>query len=144
MNNEIDDLTALVIEQKCTRLSYQYCNLIDDGEYTAFEALWTSTAVFEHPAETYTGIEGLRKFLAGRPVNKFMRHFCTNVCIDVVSDVAATGTVAFIVLQSVKKPDNPADAARPTPIMFGRYHDEYVKQDGVWKFQRRKLTALRH
>jgi SnoaL-like domain len=136
-----DEIKSYVIQNHCARLSNLYCTYLDNGDYAAFETLWTEEGVFEHPAETYAGLAGIRKFLSARPVNKYMRHFCTNIMVDPTSDNSATGSASFLVLQSLPKSEGPP---KPNPILFGHYQDEFERQDGVWKFKRRKLTGLRH
>jgi hypothetical protein len=36
----------------------------------------------------------------------------------------------------------PDDHGRPTPALMARYHDDLVREDGHWKFARRRVESL--
>ncbi len=59
------------------------------------------------------------------------RHVMSDVVVDVVGDTA-TGRCSFTVFQA--RPDFPLQA-----ILVGRYHDEFVRRDGGWRFRSRTI-----
>lgn len=120
-------------------LVHRYAELIDLGDFAALGELLGRAEVGsgEHPG-SLTGTEAVtamfasstRRYEDGTPRTK---HVTTN-CIVEVDDDAGTGTCRsyFTVLQAV--PGLPLQ-----PIVAGRYHDRFVREDGTWRFSERRF-----
>jgi 3-phenylpropionate/cinnamic acid dioxygenase small subunit len=120
-------------------LVHRYAELIDLGDFVALGGLLGRAEVGsgDDPA-SLTGTEAVtamfssttRRYEDGTPRTK---HVTTN-CIIEVDEAAGTGTCRsyFTVLQAV-----PALALQP--IVAGRYHDRFVREDGVWHFAERRF-----
>jgi len=61
------------------------------------------------------------------------RHVMSGVVVDIDGDVA-TSRCTFTVYQAC--PDFPLQA-----VLIGRYHDEFVRVDGAWRFRVRTIHA---
>ena len=63
------------------------------------------------------------------------KHVTTNVIVEFQSDDAATARSYYTVLQQVG--DTPLQV-----IIAGRYHDEFERVDGTWRFCERDYTLV--
>ncbi|TDW24220.1 nuclear transport factor 2 family protein [Kribbella kalugense] len=113
-------------------LVFNYAHGIDRRDEALFAGLWTPGAIWHFVDEGGLGklvgydaiMKGYRQATAG---GRRMHHLSSNLILDATaspitghSDSVATG--------------------RETPL-FLSYTDEYVKLDGVWKFQLREVHA---
>ena len=120
-------------------LVHRYAELIDLGDFTALGQLLGRAEVGsgDHPG-SLTGPDAVtamftsptRRYEDGTPRTK---HVTTNCIVDVDED-AGTGTCRsyFTVLQAVP-------ALPLQPIVAGRYHDRFVREDGAWHFAERRF-----
>lgn len=122
-----------------TSLMYRYAECVDAADFDGIGAL------FEHGCITNEGYPGA---VEGRDAVRALyeranrvhddgtlrtRHLTTNVLVDVDEDAGrATARSAFVVLQAT--PRLPLQA-----IVAGRYHDEFVRAGGTWRFRRRHI-----
>jgi 3-phenylpropionate/cinnamic acid dioxygenase small subunit len=120
-------------------LVHRYAELIDLGDFAAVGHLLGRAEVGsgDHPG-TLTGPEALtamftsttRRYEDGTPRTK---HVTTNCIIETDEDAGTASCRSyFTVLQAV--PDLPLQ-----PIVAGRYHDRFVREDGEWRFAERRF-----
>jgi 3-phenylpropionate/cinnamic acid dioxygenase small subunit len=121
------------------RLLYTYAARIDAGDFSGVGALFADGEIRSGEAPGgIRGAEGVRGLYAatvrlyadGTPRTK---HVTTNVVVD-VDDAAGTATARsyFTVLQQLD--DFPLQT-----IVAGRYHDDFVRADGAWRFAVRRM-----
>jgi 3-phenylpropionate/cinnamic acid dioxygenase small subunit len=120
-------------------LVHRYAELIDLGDFDALGDLLAEAEVGsgEHPG-ALRGADAVRdmftsttrRYEDGTPRTK---HVTTNLIVE-VDDGAASATCRsyFTVLQAV--PGLPLQ-----PVVVGRYHDRFVRRDGVWRFAERRF-----
>lgn len=120
-------------------LVHRYAELIDLGDFAALGELLGRAEVGsgDHPG-SLTGPDAVtamfasttRRYEDGTPRTK---HVTTN-CIVEVDEDAGTGTCRsyFTVFQAVP-------ALPLQPIVAGRYHDRFVREDGSWRFAERRF-----
>jgi ketosteroid isomerase-like protein len=125
-NLKIDD--QLAIQQ----VVVQWNQLQDDGNINDFMKLWASDATFTNPFGTFTGQDGIRKFVDGYVAGfaKGKRHLSTNVSIKGSSN-EATAVEDMMVLEVTEIPYLVA-TIRNNMIL--------VKQNGSWKVKDVKLA----
>lgn len=121
-----------------TALIHSYAELIDLGELDGVAALfaratWRAAGrevVLRGAAEARVAYDGVILY-DGIPCTK---HVMSNVTIEVADDEhTARARTYFTVLQA--RPDLPLQ-----PIIAGRYHDEFARDDGGWYFTDRLIT----
>lgn len=61
-------------------------------------------------------------------------HVMTNEQIEIDGD-RATATTKWIYI-------TPGDEGNPRMVFLGHYNDEFIREDGAWKFLRREAPAL--
>jgi ketosteroid isomerase-like protein len=123
------------------KLIATYAERIDAGDYAGVAALFAhATVTAEGNDAVYQGTEQVqamyegwtRRYDDGTPRTK---HVTTNLIVDVDDDA---GTAAcrsyFTVLQQT-------DALPLQPIIAGRYHDEFERADGEWRFTHRHMIT---
>lgn len=128
-----DDATRI------TNLVYRYAELIDLGDFAGVGRLLgdAGIGVGDRPG-TMTGADAFeamfaattRRYDDGTPRTK---HVTTN-CIVEVDDGAGTGTCRsyYTVFQAT-------GGLALQPIVTGRYHDRFVREDGTWRFDERRF-----
>jgi ketosteroid isomerase-like protein len=104
----------------------------DAGRLDAVLALFTAEAVLEVlPDETFRGRDGIRTLLesASEEPAQLLRHFTSTHQIDVADEDHASGRCYYAVLT-----ENGLDH-------WGRYVDSYLREGGVWRFARRRVSV---
>jgi 3-phenylpropionate/cinnamic acid dioxygenase small subunit len=119
-----------------TALVFAYAERLDAGDFAGVGALFADGVFRSDRGGRYVGASAVREVLErlvilhddGTPKTK---HVTTNLVIEID---AATGTARsyFTVLQAT-----PSVALQP--IVAGRYHDHFVRREGVWRFAERLI-----
>ena len=123
-------------ESTIRRMLIEYGAFLDAKDYHAYAALFAPDGVWQGGFGTFTGpaaIEAMLTANLGAPeagyVNKTNFHMLTNPLITITGDRAHVESKYLFWTAS---PDN-----RPTPLLAGRYVDEFVRVNGLWKIARR-------
>jgi len=128
-------------ETAIANLLYRYAELIDSGDFEGAAALFRHCRVISHDGEGGEAMllanwrEKVRVYPEGTPRTK---HVITNPIIE-VDEAAGTATCRsyYTVMQLVAP-------KTIVPVICGRYHDEFERVDGAWRFSFRdySLTDL--
>ena len=128
-------------ERECARLCKDFIYTIDRRQYDAFLGLFAPDPVLDRAGQVFSGMDGLRAFCAGRASNRYVRHTCSNIRIDMTGPTTATGTSCATMFQATAEPD----AALPLPtsmLIFAEYEDTYALTDAGWKIKSRKIVIV--
>lgn len=125
----LDDRMA--IEQ----LLMEYGRAVDNRDFVAFAALFTSDGEWKGAQGSYRGPKQIRESMekifaaAAADIPKGSNfHLLTNVIIDLQGD-HATASSKFVFYKT--------NGAKPEAAVAGRYQDRLVRVGGEWKFQQR-------
>ena len=107
----------------------------DRGRYDDLVALFADDGVLELPdGRVCRGRQAIRSFLTETAESlraatrvPWLRHHLTTHDIRLGPPPTASGTVYFLVVTE-RGPDH-----------WGRYRDDYVRSDGLWRFARRRV-----
>jgi hypothetical protein len=118
-------------------LIYGYADRLDAGDLDGVAAYFMDATYRSDAGGRYEGAAAVRAVLGtlvklhddGTPRTK---HVTTNLVVDFPSRDEATARSYFTVLQAT--PAIPLQA-----IVAGRYHDRFVRADGVWRFADRLI-----
>ena len=123
-------------ESAIRRMLIEYGAFLDAKDYRSYAALFASDGVWQGGFGSFTGpaaIEAMLTANLGAPepgfVNKANFHMLTNPLITIDGDRAH---VESKYLFWTRSPDD-----RPTPLLAGRYVDEFVREGGQWRIARR-------
>ena len=123
-------------ESAIRKVLIEYGAYLDAKDYHAYAALFARDGVWQGGFGTFTGPAAIEKMLIdnlGAPepgfVNKSNFHLLTNPIIEIDGD---TAHVTSKYLFWTRSPDD-----RPTPLLAGRYVDDFVRENGAWKIARR-------
>jgi uncharacterized protein (TIGR02246 family) len=135
----------LTIEQRLHRVEAElairrvlidYSARQDARDYAGYAALFARDGEWVNGNLRYKGREAIETFLVNlygpRPagyVNGESYHISSNPQIDIDGDHAAARSRHLLMLRG---PDG-----TPQPALAGRYEDEFIREDGQWKFLRR-------
>lgn len=125
------------IETACRDLVNGYSRCVDNFEDEALVQMFAREGRWLQPrVAPFEGREQIRAFLASRDRAVTMRHAVTNVLVDVRDATHASGVCYFTVYRQPR--DTPAAQAL-TPFAVGEYHDEFVLEEGRWRFASRDI-----
>jgi ketosteroid isomerase-like protein len=116
------------------KILVNYAAYLDGRDYARYSDLFTLDGEWKNAGGSHKGRAEIRQMLesvmgpAGSP-NLANYHVITNPRVALDGDrAAATSRYLFV----MRGPDG-----QPTPSLAGVYHDELVRQGGVWKIKRR-------
>jgi uncharacterized protein (TIGR02246 family) len=122
-------------ESAIRKILIEYGAYLDAKDYHAYAALFAHDGVWQGGFGTFTGPAAIEAMLVknlGAPepgfVNKANFHLLTNPIIAIDGDRAHV-TSKYLFWTAV---DN-----KPTPLLAGRYVDDFVRENGAWKIARR-------
>ena len=131
----------LEAESAIRSLLVRYGATLDARDYAAYAELFSDGGVWIGSYGTFTGREAIHRMLVenmGVPEvgrrNTANFHMMTNPLITVTGNRAHADS-RFLFW--VKDQDG-----RPSPLMAGRYEDEFVRERGEWKIARRKAWGV--
>jgi 3-phenylpropionate/cinnamic acid dioxygenase small subunit len=142
----LDDLLA---REGIRDVVARYNSYGDAGKFDRLWDLFADDAVMEvSPARgeraTHTGLEEIKRIFTGAQdrvqaqvesaAPTYIRHFTATHQIDLVDADHATGRCYFAVIIG-------GGSGRGGLDHWGRYIDEYVRLDGTWRFQRRRVDV---
>ena len=135
-------LQALEDREAIRALMNDYGRTLDSRDFAAFGRLWARESEFlggggnsaKGPAAIQALLEKLLK-MNGAPMPGRDFHLVFNQTIDVIGDRATALSKGGWM---VTTPEN-----RLQMQILADYHDEYVREDGRWKFKRRQIGNAR-
>ena len=138
MNTESVDarVQQLVDGEEIGRLIYDYAFHLDMNHPEELANLFVEDCVVIYgPNFGAEGIEAYKKTLEG--IGEYFvatSHHVSNTVIDFEGADAATARSVLYAFHRYTR-------ERPDGHVWGQYHDEFVRVDGVWRFKRRELRA---
>ena len=119
-------------------LKARYCDLCDEGyDADALCALFTEDAVWDGgKLGVYEGIEKIHNFFVDMPnVMSFAIHNVTNSAVELSQDGQSAVARWYLIQMATQKEQNLA------VWLTGRYVDQLVSENGIWKFNHVSLIA---
>ena len=143
----MNDQEMLSIERACQRLVLEFALHADCGEYDKLAQLFAPDGRFTRRGETFRGhaaiADSVDQLLQNsREAPKFpwwrVRHFCSNVLIDVRSPERARGSAYYTIY---RYQGAPVDGVPPItgPALIGGYADEFILTPDGWRFASREV-----
>jgi hypothetical protein len=127
-------------KEQILNLMNEYCYRIDTGDLEGFAALFED-AVFHVLGDPSGGQKGAAEVLEmlrnvtlydGKPHSK---HVLSNVTIEVDETANTAKAQSYITVFQAVPPDFPLQA-----IFIGHYHDDFVRIEDGWRFERRTIS----
>jgi uncharacterized protein (TIGR02246 family) len=132
---QVEDVLAI------QRVLIEYSSTQDAHDYAGYAALFARDGEWVNGRTVHKGPEAIRQMLVGlygepEPgyVNSESFHISYNPQVDVQGDRATARSRHLLVMRG---PDG-----EPTPMLAGRYDDEFIREDGQWKILRRVDTPV--
>lgn len=123
------------------RVLIEYSATQDAHDFAGYVALFAREGEWVNGRTVHKGREAIRKMLVdlyGAPapgyVNTESYHISSNPQIDVKGDRATVRSRHLLVMRGPR--------GEPTPMLAGRYEDEFIREDGQWKILRRVDTPV--
>ncbi|MGZ4671802.1 MAG: nuclear transport factor 2 family protein [Ilumatobacteraceae bacterium] len=125
-----DDLRSA---EEIRNLLVRYGLYLDNKDFEGYVSLFTRDGVLDAPLGSATGPENIRAMLGNvlGPINAGF-HIYANPLIEVDGE-DATAMSRFSYVQAI-------EGQLPELRLVGHYDDTLRREDGRWKFARRKIT----
>jgi ketosteroid isomerase-like protein len=129
----MDMLDELRSAEEIRNLLVRYGLYLDAKDFEGYASLFTEDGVLDAPLGTTAGRDNITAMLGNvlGPIHAGFHLYC-NPLIDVHGDTA-TSMSRFTYVQSI-------EGELPEVRMVGHYDDELRRENGTWKFARRKIT----
>lgn len=134
----MDDVTRMLIEYQCAKLSDLYCKYLDHRDPEAFANLYTEDAVYKPAIQPVpiVGRDNILSWFHNYPAARFLRHLATNKLVDVIDENTAKGT-SYAVTFREPNPKEGEISSRSSPRAVVEYVDTYRRTEDGWKFATR-------
>jgi hypothetical protein len=137
----------IAIELACTRVVIDFARYADMGEYEKVADLFAQCGTFTRRGETFSGrksiadsIDALLQNRRSAPIKPWwrVRHFCSNIIIDVVDREHARGSAYYTIY---RYQGEQVDGVPPItgPALIGDYADKFVLTPAGWRFESREV-----
>jgi uncharacterized protein (TIGR02246 family) len=126
-----------ILEDKDTirEVMAAYCHALDACRFAEVASLFADDGVWTTDYGEARGRAAIEAMLRGivpvKGEGPQRKHYITNIIIKVSGDAASSISDYLVVRES--GPDL-------IPVMGGTYKDQWVRQDGTWRFQRKELV----
>jgi ketosteroid isomerase-like protein len=148
--SQSDDPRVSALEKRVQQLQDQqdirevvirYGEYLDARDYAGYTSLFTKDGVWTGGFGSATGPAAIQEMLEknlGKPepgfINKSNFHLMTTAVVNVDGDTAKVRSRYMFFMAS---PDN-----KPVPSLAGRYVDEFVRENGMWKIKKRITNGV--
>jgi ketosteroid isomerase-like protein len=137
---DLERLRALEDHEAIRRIFVDYARHLDSGDFAGYASLFSAEGVLVAQLGSAVGPaaiealleESLGAFHRSKPPASI--HVMNNERIDVAGDTATTDVIWFYLTVD---PDGV-----PTVLQAGRYADDLVREDGVWKIARHDISRI--
>lgn len=129
-------LQQLEDKEDIRRLITEYGHTLDSRDFAAFSSLFAEDGEWIGGFGRARGPDAIRALMdkaIGTGEAAANLHLFTNEMIDVKGDRATGITKWIFVIQG--------EADRPQPVFIGRYIDDFVRENGSWKFLKRAVHS---
>lgn len=136
----------LIDREKIKLLKAQYCRFLDTKQWPELRSLFLDDAGFEGFGSAPTG-STVDQFITGistRLTDALTVHHCHMPEITFESDTRARAIWAMVDVVELLNGNSPVEAPGHRGFTgYGHYEDEYVRQNGEWKFAFKRLSRIR-
>jgi uncharacterized protein (TIGR02246 family) len=126
-----------ILEDKDTirEVMAAYCHALDACRFAEVASLFADDGVWTTDYGEARGRAAIEAMLRGivpvKGEGPQRKHYITNIIIKVSGDAASSISDYLVVRES---------GPGLIPVMGGTYKDQWVRQDGTWRFQRKELV----
>jgi uncharacterized protein (TIGR02246 family) len=112
-----------------------YCHALDACRFADVASLFAHDGIWTTDYGEAKGRAAIEEMLRGivpvKGEGPQRKHYITNIIIKVNGDAACSISDYLVVRES---------GPGLIPVMGGTYKDQWVRQDGTWRFQRKELV----
>jgi len=140
----MDLLERMAVERECERLTYRYCEAVDLGHASRLADVFAEDGVFAAGGLHLVGRAEIRRVFTEREQVRELRtrHVCTNVRVDVLDELTATGVVYLTLFRRRGSADWSVPVPTTAPALVGSYHDRYVRTGDGWRIAERRQQVV--
>lgn len=140
----MDDVTRLVAQRDCERITYRYCRFADFGQASRLAGLFTADGVLSLPGMLLSGREEIARTFAQREAltDLITAHLCTNIDVEVIDGQSAHGWVYLCLYRRWRAAASTAPAVSSAPAVVAAYEDVYAMESGHWLIRSRTQHVL--
>jgi uncharacterized protein (TIGR02246 family) len=134
-NKEKIDMSVLEDKDAIREAMAAYCQALDSCRFADVAGLFAEDGIWTTDYGTAQGRAAIEKQLSSVVPRKGegpqRKHYITNIIIKVDGDSAKSVSDYLIIREA---------GADLIPVMGGTYRDEWVRQDGTWRFKKKELV----
>jgi hypothetical protein len=136
--SDLTSVERLEIIAACERLILDYAHFADQCEYDRWACLFCEDGEFHHFGKVHVGRKRIREATGVRPT--FPMHVMTNIRVDVIDHITATGTSYVTGYTRLREGSRLVPTV--TPWAIGHYQDRYRLTSDGWRIAVRKLELF--
>lgn len=131
----VDALQNLLIHHACTNAIIRFATLNDAAKFEQLSLLFSEDGKFARPSQPdqlIIGRSAILKAMASRAPRK-TRHLVSNIEVTVTGPDTAHASSSIVLYSGILNGD-----AVSSPILIGRYEDDFLRQGDSWLFSCRR------
>jgi SnoaL-like domain len=132
-----------LIQGECRELVVLLTHHSDHGAHEQAVDLFTPDGTWIRGGKPFTGRAEMLKSFARGSGTTVIRHFTSNICIEVTDERTATGVTYYIAFNHDPGTATPAlPLPLDAPFSLGEWHDRFVRTPAGWRFAHREVKRL--
>jgi uncharacterized protein (TIGR02246 family) len=133
--SEVTSMSILEDKDAIREIMAAYCHALDACRFADVASLFADDAVWTTDYGEAKGRKAIEEMLCNvvpaKGEGPQRKHYTTNIIIKVDGDQASSVADYLVVREK---------GADLIPTMGGTYRDEWVRQDGTWRFKRKEIV----
>ena len=127
---------------ECQQLLLKISWLLDHGGLKDIDECFVAEPTIQLFGNVISGLANVKAVFYERTVDRVTRHANSPSLIDPLPGGDEARARTYVTVYRADQSDDPAPRPLDGPVNFVEYDDTLVREDGVWKVSRRKVSMI--